>query len=426
MSRPINVAIIGSGGREHALAWRISQSPRLARLYALPGNPGISAVADCVNVPVSDHAAVARFCREWDIGLLVVGPEDPLAAGITDHLTKAGIRVFGPKQAAARLEADKAYAKELMRQVAVPTAEARVFTDPQGAESFVKRRGAPCVVKAAGLAKGKGVSVCFRESDALEAIDQVMRRGVFGEAGQTLVIEEYLEGVECSVLALVDRRELVVLELCQDHKPVGEGNTGPMTGGMGAFSPARTVSEAMLRDIEAGVLVPILDALGREGVEYRGCLYAGLMITAAGPKVLEFNVRFGDPETQPLMMRWRGDLLAVLLGVAEGRLAEVVELIDWDPRPAVSVVMASAGYPGKYLTGMPIEGLSQAAALPETQVFHSGTALRDGRVVTSGGRVLSVTSMGQTLAEARARAYEAASHIAFEGMHFRRDIGERA
>jgi phosphoribosylamine--glycine ligase len=426
MSDPINVAIIGSGAREHALAWRLSQSPTLGRLWAIPGNPGIAQVAACANVPIADHDAVARFCRDQDITFVIVGPEDPLAEGIADDLLKAGLRVFGPKKAAARLEADKAFAKELMRQVAVPTAEARTFSDPTAAELFVKRRGVPCVVKAAGLAKGKGVSVCFREQDALEAIDAAMRGGAFGEAGRTVVVEEYLEGVECSVLALVDRRDLLVLELCQDHKPVGEGNTGPMTGGMGAFSPARTVSEQMLRGIEAEILVPIIDGLARDGVEYRGCLYAGLMITAAGPKVLEFNARFGDPETQPLMMRWRGDLLAVLLAVAEGRLAEVVEMVDWDPRTAVTVVLASGGYPGKYLTGMPISGIERAATIRDVQIFHGGTATRDGRLVTNGGRVLSVTALGAGLAEARLKAYEAVSQVSFEGMHFRRDIGERA
>ncbi len=421
----VNVAIIGGGGREHALAWRLSQSPTLGRLYAMPGNPGIAEVAECVNVPVTDHAAVARFCREHEIGLVVVGPEDPLAAGIADDLVAAGLRVFGPRRAAARLEGDKAFAKEVMRQASVPTADARTFTNADLADSWVRRRGTPCVVKAAGLAKGKGVTVCFREQDALEAIDESMRRGVFGEAGNAVVIEEYLEGIECSVLALVDRRELFVLELCQDHKPVGEGNTGPMTGGMGAFTPARTVDDALLRQIEADILVPTLDGLAREGIEFRGCLYAGLMLTAGGPRVLEFNVRFGDPETQPLMMRWRGDLLQALLAVAEGRLAEVVDSIDWDPRTAVSVILASRGYPGKYLSGVPITGVEEAGGLPDVQVFHSGTAMRDGQLVTNGGRVLAVTALGEDLASARRRAYEAVDRISFDGMHYRRDIGER-
>jgi phosphoribosylamine--glycine ligase len=424
--RPINVAIIGGGGREHALAWRLVQSPTLGRLYALPGNPGIAEVAECAGVPITDHAAVARFCKENAVGLVVVGPEDPLAAGITDDLVKAGLAVFGPNRSAARLEAEKGFAKELMKQASVPTAESRTFRDAAAAEQYVLRRGVPCVVKAAGLAKGKGVTLCFRESDAVEAIDASMRKGAFGEAGSTIVIEEYLEGVECSVLALVDRRDLFVLELCQDHKPVGEGNTGPMTGGMGAFSPARTVDDVLLRQIEADILVPTLDGLARNGIEFRGCLYAGLMLTAAGPKVLEFNVRFGDPETQPLMMRWRGDLLQVLLAVAEGRLREVVDTISWDPQTAVGVVLASQGYPGRYRTGAEISGLREAQSLEDVQVFHSGTALRNGRVVTSGGRVLTVTALGSNLATARQRVYEAVTRVHFEGMHFRGDIGERS
>lgn len=422
----INVAIIGGGGREHALAWRLSQSPTLGRLYALPGNPGIAEVAECFRVPVTDHAAVARFCKEHEVGLVVVGPEDPLAAGIVDDLAEAGLTVFGPNRSAARLEAEKGFAKDLMKQASVPTAESRTFKDAAAAEQHVMRRGLPCVVKAAGLAKGKGVTLCFRESDAMEAIDASMRKGVFGEAGSTIVIEEYLEGVECSVLALVDRRELFVLELCQDHKPVGEGNTGPMTGGMGAFSPARTVDDVLLRQIEADILIPTLDGLARNRIEFRGCLYAGLMLTAAGPKVLEFNARFGDPETQPLMMRWRGDLLQALLAVAEGRLSEVVDSISWDPRTAVGVVLASRGYPGKCLTGAEITGLPEARSVENVQVFQSGTARREGRLVTNGGRVLTVTALGDDLSAARRSVYEAVSRIHFEGMQFRGDIGERS
>ena len=425
MSEPINVAIIGSGGREHALAWRMSQSPTLGKLFALPGNPGIAKIAQCASVPIGNHAAVARFCLDNEVGLVVVGPEDPLAAGITDDLTKAGLHVFGPKRAAARLEADKSYAKEVMGRASVPTAEAKTFSDPALAAAWVERHGAPCVVKAAGLAKGKGVSVCFRESDAIEAIEACMRKGAFGEAGRTVVIEEYLEGVECSVLALVDRRDLFVLELCQDHKPVGEGNTGPMTGGMGTFSPARTVTPQVLREIEADVFVPTLDALARDGVEFRGCLYAGLMITAGGPKVLEFNVRFGDPETQPLMMRWKGDLVAVLLAVAQGRLAEVVDSIGWDERTALCVVLASAGYPARYTTGAEITGVERAAEMADVQVFHGGTAIREGRLITNGGRVLGVSALGMGLREARERAYTAVKRIHFDGMHYRGDIGER-
>ena len=420
-----NVLILGGGGREHALAWRLAQSPTAGDLFALPGNPGIAEVAECGNVPMSDARGVVKFCQDRDVGLVVVGPEDPLAAGIVDALAKAGIPAFGPKKAAARLEADKIFAKELMRQAKIPTAEARSFQHAEQAEEYVRRRGGPLVVKAAGLAKGKGVFVCRDEAEALRAVGEIMRKSVFGDAGDAVVIEELLEGIECSVLALVDGRDLFVLDLCQDHKPVGEGNAGPMTGGMGAFCPAQTVDEPTLSLIERDILVPTLDGLARDDVSFRGCLYAGLMLTKDGPKVLEFNARFGDPETQPLMMRWRGDLLQVLLAVARGRLAEVADEIAWDPRPAVSVVLASGGYPGDYQTGKTIHGVTDADATDDVKIFHGGTAKRAGRLVTDGGRVLSVTALGDDLAAARARAYEAVAKINFDGMHFRRDIGEQ-
>ena len=419
----INVAILGGGGREHALAWRLAQSPTLGELYALPGNPGIAELAHCQNVPLGDAAAVVAFCREHKVGLVVVGPEEPLANGIVDALAAADIPAFGPNKAAARLEADKVFAKNLMRGAKIPTADARAFTNAELAEDFVRRRQTPCVVKAAGLAKGKGVTVCREPEQAVEAVHNIMRRGAFGAAGNEVLVEELLEGVECSVLALVDRRDLFVLELCQDHKPVGEGNVGPMTGGMGAFSPAKTVSDAMLRQIEAEILVPTLDGLLRDGTSFSGCLYAGLMLTDRGPRVLEFNARFGDPETQPLMMRWRGDLLQTLLAVAEGRLAEVVDGVSWDPRPAVSVVLASGGYPGPYETGKVITGVEEADAMTGVQVFHGGTARRGGQLVTDGGRVLAVTALGDDLNAARDRAYAAAERIRFDGMHYRRDIG---
>ena len=421
----INVALLGSGGREHAIAWKLRQSNRLGDLFAIPGNPGIAEVATNVQIPLDDFPAIVKFCKSNAVGLVVVGPEDPLAEGVTDALRDAGIAVFGPKKAAARLEGDKAFAKDVMRQASVPTAEAKVFTDPWAAENYVRRREVPLVVKAAGLAKGKGVSVCYRHQDAIDAINAAMRDKVFGDAGRVVVIEEFLEGVECSVLALVDRRDLFILELCQDHKPVGEGNTGPMTGGMGAFCPADTVSDSLLRQIETDILVPMLDGLGREGVEFSGCLYAGLMLTAGGPKVLEFNVRFGDPETQPLMMRWKGDLLEALLAVAEGRLAEVVGEIGWDERASVCVVLASRGYPGKIVQGVPITGVAEANTMEGVQVFHSGTAMKDGKLVTAGGRVLTVTALGDGIDDARKRAYEAVGKIHFDGMHFRRDIGEK-
>jgi phosphoribosylamine--glycine ligase len=311
-----------------------------------------------------------------------------------------------------------------MRHQAIPTADARVFTDPAAAEEYVRTRDQPVVIKAVGLAKGKGVSVCLRAEDALATIDAIMRRRSFGDAGARVVIEERLKGPECSILAFVDRKSIYVMESSQDHKPVNDGDTGPMTGGMGAYSPTPVVNEAMLREIERLILVPAVDALVREGIQYKGVLYAGLMLTANGPKVLEFNCRFGDPETQPLLMRLKSDLLEVMLAVAEGRLDQVE--LEWDPRPALSVVAASKGYPGSYPTGVPITGIEKADAIPDVKVFQAGTKRQDGKIVTDGGRVLAVTALGNTIADAQKRAYQAMSLIHFEGMHYRRDIGHQA
>jgi phosphoribosylamine--glycine ligase len=423
----MKVLLVGNGGREHALAWKLAESPRVTALYAAPGNPGIAEVADVLpKIGVMDFDAIERFVRDNRIEFVVIGPEDPLAAGLADRLMAAGVKVFGPTRDAARVEADKWFAKELMRQQSIPTAEARSFTDPAAAEEFVRVRDEPVVVKAAGLAKGKGVSVCYRTSDAIEAIDSFMRRKAHGAAGGRVVIEELLTGPECSILAFVDRKNIYVMESCQDHKPVDDGDTGPMTGGMGAYSPTPVVTEAMLRQIERDVLVPAVDGLVREGIDYKGVLYAGLMLTTNGPKVLEFNCRFGDPETQPLMMRLQSDLLEVMLAVAEGRLDQVT--LKWDERPALAVVAASRGYPGKYQTGVPISGIDKAASLPDVKVFQAGTKFGpDGKTpVTDGGRVLSVTALGKTIADAQKRAYQAMGMIHFEGMHARRDIGWRA
>ena len=422
----MNVAILGAGGREHALAWRLAESPRLGRLFALPGNPGTAQVAENVKIDPTDLPAVRQFAVENEIGLAVIGPEGPLAAGVTDVLADAGVAVFGPSKSAARLEADKAFAKELMRQQAVPTAEAKVFTRYEPAEAYVERLDGPCVVKAAGLAAGKGVTVCHRTADAIDALHRAMRRREFGEAGETVVIEEMLVGPECSVLAFVDRRDLFVMDPCQDHKPVDDGDTGPMTGGMGAYCPAPVVTPKILELIERDVLIPTLDGLARDGIDYKGVLYAGVMLTEAGPKVLEFNCRFGDPETQPLMMRWRGDLLEVMLAVAEGRLASADLDFGFDPRPAVCVVASSKGYPGEYATGVTIEGIDAADAMEGVKVFHAGTAKKGERLVTAGGRVLGVTALGETVAEAQERAYAALGKIEFAGIHYRRDIGHQA
>ncbi len=420
----MKVLLIGNGGREHALAWRLAQSPRVTGLYALPGNPGTAQVADNVAIDPMNFDAVEKFVRGNGIGLVVIGPEDPLAAGLADRLLTTGVKVFGPTKDAARIEGDKWFAKEIMRQQAIPTAEARSFTDPVAAEEYVKRRDEPVVVKAAGLAKGKGVVVCYRTSDAIDAIDEIMRKKVHGGAGTRVVIEEMLTGPECSILAFVDRKSIYVMETSQDHKPVDDGDTGPMTGGMGAYSPTPVVTEDMLRAIERDVLVPAVDGMVREGIEYRGILYAGLMLTTNGPKVLEFNCRFGDPETQPLMMRLKTDLLEVFLAVAEGRLDQIT--LEWDPRPALCVVAASGGYPGKYKNDIPITGIEKADALSDVKVFLAGTKSDGKRILTDGGRVLSVCALGDTIADAQRRAYEAIKHVQFEGMHYRKDIGHHA
>jgi phosphoribosylamine--glycine ligase len=420
----MRVLLIGSGGREHALAWKLADSPHVTALYALPGNPGIAQVAEIAPGSVMEFEKIEKFVRQQKIEFVVIGPEDPLAAGLADRIAAMNVKVFGPSKEAAQLEADKWFAKELMRHQAVPTAEARTFTDADAADEYVRVREEPLVVKAAGLAKGKGVNVCYRTGDAIDAIDAIMRKRIFGDAGARVVIEELLVGPECSILALVDGKTIYMMESAQDHKPVDDGNTGPMTGGMGAYSPTPVVTDEIQSQIEREIFVPMLDGLHREQIDYRGVLYAGLMLTATGPKVLEFNCRFGDPETQPLMMRLKSDLLEAMLAVADRTLDEIE--LKWDPRPALCVVATSKAYPGKYPTGVPISGIDQADSMPDVKVFHSGTAKREGQIVTDGGRVLSVTALGQTIAEAKRRAYRAMEMIGFDGMHYRTDIGDQA
>jgi phosphoribosylamine--glycine ligase len=420
----MKVLLIGNGAREHALAWKLADSPSVTELYAAPGNPGTAQVAENVAIGVMDLPRIESFVREKKIDLVVVGPEDPLSIGVVDRLAGTGAKVFGPTKDGAQLEADKWFAKELMRQQSIPTAEARSFTDPNAAAEYVKLRDTACVVKAAGLAKGKGVTVCYRVSDALDAIDEAMRKNVHGDAGKRIVIEELMMGPEVSVLALVDGRNIYVLETSQDHKPVDDGDTGPMTGGMGAYSPTPVITDQVLKQVERDVLVPAIDGLVRHGINYKGVLYAGLMITAAGPRVLEFNCRFGDPETQPLMMRLKNDLAEVMLAVCDGKLDKVT--LKWDPRPAICVVAASKGYPGKYPTGLPITGIEKADAMKDVKVFQGGTKREGDHIVTDGGRVLGVTALGDTIADARGRAYRAMELIHFDGMHYRKDIAHQA
>jgi phosphoribosylamine--glycine ligase len=424
----VNVLLIGSGGREHALAWKLRQSPRLANLWLThPENPGLASLGRAVDLPFEPERPfrLQRFCDKHDIGLVVIGPEEPLALGLADALNAPGHIVFGPGKEAARLEADKAWARQIMHAASVPMADGRTFTDPIAAKRFLESREQPYVVKAAGLAKGKGVIVPSSLPEALEAVDRIMVKREFGDAGNTVVIEERLKGREVSVLALVDGRNIFVLEPCQDHKRLGDGDTGPNTGGMGAFSPPAPGSgldDAMLDRVQREILVPTIDTLRRDGIEFRGVLYAGLMLTPGGPKVLEFNVRFGDPECQTLMVRLRADLVEVLLAAGHKRLHEVE--IAWSPPASCCVVLASRGYPEKSETGKVISGLEEAAAVEGVTIFHAGTRRSErGEVVTFGGRVLNVVGVGETVAEARQRAYRACELIRFEGKTYRTDIG---
>jgi phosphoribosylamine--glycine ligase len=424
----MNVLVIGKGGREHALVWKLAQSPRAERVYCAPGNAGTAADGVNVAIEATDFEALIRFAKKENIGLTVVGPEEPLARGIVDHFQKAGLRIFGPTRAAAQLEASKAFAKQLMRDADVPTAEFRVCDHPEPARHFIATREYPVVVKADGLAAGKGVLVCSTTEEALVAVNRVMVKEEFGAAaGRQVIIEKRLEGEELSIQALVAGRAIVPLPPTQDHKPAFDGDRGPNTGGMGAYCPAPLATPDMLNEIDVSVLVPIVHAMKRRRRPFHGLLYAGIMVTNQGPRVLEFNCRFGDPETQPLLMRLRTDLLDLLEAAVDGRLQEFAEdKLDWDPRPAVCVVMASQGYPGSYAKGKVISGLEEVQQLPDVKVFHAGTQLENNLPVTDGGRVLGVTALGETLSEAKARAYEAVSRIHFAGAFYRRDIGDKA
>jgi len=420
----MNVLLVGSGGREHALAWKLAQSKHLSKLYIAPGNPGTARCGQNVPIAGDEIDKLLQFSKENNIALAVIGPEDPLAAGIVDAFEAAGIKAFGPSKAAAQLEADKAFAKQLMRSSAVSTAEARIFDRFEDAKAYIASRDEPVVVKAAGLAKGKGVFVCDDPADGILAAEKIMVDKIFGPAGDTIVVEDKLLGEEASILAFIDGRNIYVMESSQDHKPIGDGDTGPNTGGMGAYSPAPVVTDKMMSQINREILVPIVDALNRNGTPYKGVLYAGLMITAGGPRVLEFNVRFGDPEAQPILARLQSDLLEVCLAVCDGMLEDVT--LRWDPRPAVCVVMASAGYPGSYEKGKQITGIDQAEQLDDVIVFHAGTKQQDGQLLTNGGRVLSVTALGDTIASAKEKAYQAVEKIHFEGAYYRRDIADKA
>jgi phosphoribosylamine--glycine ligase len=420
----MNVLLIGSGGREHAIAWKLAQSKNLDRLYIAPGNPGTAQCGENIPIGASDIDKLVDFTKQNNVTLAVVGPEDPLAAGAVDAFEAAGVKAFGPSAGAAQLEADKAFAKQLMRSSAVSSAEGQVFERFADAKAYIASRDDPVVIKAAGLAKGKGVFVCDDPADGIVAAEKIMCDKIFGSAGDKIVVEDKLLGEEASILAFVDGRNIYVMESSQDHKPIGDGDTGPNTGGMGAYSPAPVVTDAMMDKITREILVPVVDGMNRNGTPYNGVLYAGVMITAGGPRVLEFNVRFGDPETQPILMRLKSDLLEIMLAVCDGRLDEVT--LRWDPRPAVCVVIAAGGYPGEYERGKIITGIPEAEQLEDVVVFHAGTAAKNGNIVTNGGRVLGVTAMGQTIAKAKAKAYEAVDKIKFDGAYCRRDIADKA
>jgi len=420
----MNVLLIGSGGREHAIAWKLAQSKDLRRLYIAPGNAGTAKCGKNIPIGVKETDKLVEFAKQNDIGLVVVGPEDPIAAGVIDAFEAAGIKAFGPSAGAAQLEADKAFAKQLMRSSAISTAEGRIFERFDDAKAYIASRDEAVVIRAAGLAKGKGVFVCDDPADGILAAEKIMCDKIFGPAGDKIVVEDKLIGEETSILAFVDGRNIYIMESSQDHKPIGDGDTGPNTGGMGAYSPAPVVTDALMDQITREILVPVVDGMNRNGTPYKGVLYAGLMITAGGPRVLEFNVRFGDPETQPILTRLKSDLLPVLLAVCDGTLDTVT--LQWDQRPAVCVVMASGGYPGNYEKGKRITGLDEAEQLENVVVFHAGTAAKNSDIVTAGGRVLGVTALGPTIAEAKARAYEAVDKIKFDSAYCRRDIADKA
>jgi phosphoribosylamine---glycine ligase len=425
----MKVLVVGKGGREHALVWKLAQSPRVDRVYCAPGNAGTG--LDGVNVPidVNDFDSLIKFAKKENIGFTVVGPEDPLANGIVDVFQREGMRIFGPSKAAAQIEASKVYSKKLMRHADVPTSEFRVFDHPEPARKYIETREYPVVVKADGLAAGKGVLVCSTTEEALEAVNRIMVREEFGRtAGRQIVIEKRLDGEEVSILALVAGRTIVPLAAAQDHKRVFDGDQGPNTGGMGAYSPAPLATAELLNDIEINSLIPTVHAMKRARTPFRGILYAGVLVTNQGPRILEYNCRLGDPETQPVLMRLKTDLCDLIEATIDDRLGEFAEdRLEWDPRPAVCVVIASGGYPGPIVRGKMIQGLDEAAKVPDVKVFHGGTRLEPGGMITTdGGRVLGITALGDTIVAARARAYEAAAMINFPGAHYRKDIGAKA
>jgi phosphoribosylamine--glycine ligase len=420
----MKVLVVGGGGREHALVWKLAQSPLVETLFCAPGNPGIARLADCVHIPADDIDALLDFAQAEKIDLTVVGPEVPLTLGIVDRFQAAGLEIFGPNQAAARIEGSKSFSKDLMAKYAIPTAAYRTFTERDAALTYIKAQGAPIVVKADGLAAGKGVIVAMTEEQAIAAVDDIMLDKVFGAAGASVVIEEFMEGEEASFFAFTDGRNILPLASSQDHKRAFDNDEGPNTGGLGAYSPAPVVTEALHDEIVETIVKPTIAGMASEGCPYSGILYVGLMIKDGRPRVVEYNARFGDPEAQPLLMRMKSDILPVLQACARGDLRQ--NSIEWHDKAAVCVVMASGGYPASYAKGFEITGLDDVLVMDDVMVFHAGTSLENSKIVNTGGRVLGVTGLGTTVAEAITSAYKAVAKIHWNGVHFRNDIGRKA
>jgi len=421
----MRILVIGSGGREHALVWKIAQSKLVDKIFCAPGNAGIAQQAECLDIKADDIGRLLDFARKEKIDLTVVGPEAPLSLGIVDEFSNYGLRIFGPNKLAAQMEASKVFSKQLMAKYKVPTADFKIFENADEAKIYIEKIGSPCVVKADGLASGKGVIVAKTVEEAKSAVTSMMQEKIFGDAGSKVIVEECLIGQEASIIVLTDSREVIALASAQDHKRVNDFDQGPNTGGMGAYSPAPVVTGELFKEILEKVVYRTIDGLVSEGIEYRGVLYAGIMITDKGPKTLEFNVRFGDPETQAILPRIKSDLVEVMAACSEQKLNRI-RILDWDDRACVCVVCAAGGYPGNYEKGKEISGLDEAGAMQDVAVFHAGTKLENGKVVTSGGRVLGVTGRGNTIKEAINTTYQAVDKIHFEGMHYRRDIGSRA
>ncbi|MEA3493177.1 MAG: phosphoribosylamine--glycine ligase [Candidatus Margulisiibacteriota bacterium] len=420
----MKILVVGSGGREHALVWKIAQSPKVKKIFCAPGNAGTVEFAENVNIKVDDLQGLKKFALEKKIDLTVVGPEIPLVIGIADEFEREGLKIFGPKQEGALIEGSKVFAKEFMAKYDIPTAQSGVFDDIKEALHYVYEVGAPIVVKADGLAAGKGVIVCSTKEEAVDAVKKIMQDKEFGKAGDKVVIEECLMGEEASIIAITDGKTIIPLASSQDHKRALDGDHGPNTGGMGAYSPASLVTDRLMEDVDINVLKPFVSGMQQEGISFKGVIYAGIMVTRDGPKVLEFNCRFGDPETQPILMRMKSDIVPVFEDAADGKLKNIE--IEWDERASVCVVLASGGYPGKYEKGITISGLDKVDQLDNAYVFHAGTKLSSGKVVSSGGRVLGVTALGDNIKFAIQNAYRAVSMINFKGRYFRKDIGKKA